>query len=126
MWPFKKKEPEPVLTEPLPCKHKYQDFPWYLSMTYYSDSRRAFIRVYEPYVCIYCKKRINKCLEETEYGNVDYECVEALLNEKRKELGDKVKPQCEIEDMVNDFQLVDREWLKLAAFVRNQNRPNNE
>jgi hypothetical protein len=126
MWLFKKKErlPEPI--EPPPCKHKYQDFPMYLVLSYYSNIQKAIIGVYEPYVCIYCKKRINRCLEETEYGQVDYEAATALLALKQKELGDKVKPQFEVEDMVNDFQLVDREWLKLAALVRNKNQPHNE
>ena len=126
MWPFKKKEQLPELIEPLPCKHKYQDFPWYLSLSYDAVAEKAKIAVYEPYVCIYCKKRIDKFLEVTEYGDVNYKFALELLHKRREELGDKVKPQCDVEDMVNDFQLVDREWLELARIVRNGNKTPNE
>ena len=115
MWPFKRKE-EPKLIEPPPCKHKYQDFPLYVTSEY--DGNRVTITVHEPYICIYCKDRKDISLERTILRGVSRNKADMELDAKIKELGDRCKPLWEVEDMIHDFQLVDREWLELAKFVR--------
>lgn len=117
MWPFKRKE-EPKLIEPPPCKHKYQDFPMYVTTNYSGYNNSVTISVYEPYICIYCKDRKDVELERTVLKSISRQRADMETEAKIKELGDHCKPIWEIEDMIHDFQLVDREWLELAKFVR--------
>ena len=117
MWPFKKKN-EPKLIEPPPCKHKYQDFPMYVTSSYSGYDNRVTISVYEPYICIYCKDRKDVELERIVLTAISREKANMKTESKIKELGDRCKPVWEVEDMIHDFQLVDREWLELAKFVR--------
>lgn len=85
-------------------------------MSYSSYDREATIRIYESY--IYCKDRKDIELERSVYKDVSLTDAAARLKAVEEELGDRCKPIYEIEDMIHDFQLVDREWLELAKFVR--------
>lgn len=98
------------------CNHKWKDFPMYLdwrivpnSNDYYNN-HRLFINVKEPYVCILCKKRkdVNIFTGEGTYAS-------------RKEAMKELCVFCEehpyvekdnvlIEDAIQDFIMVDREY----------------
>ncbi len=62
-WDRKKKKDEQPLMPP-PCRHRWKDFPWYINAEYFSGVDRFEFRVYEPYVCIYCKERQDKLIFE--------------------------------------------------------------
>lgn len=51
-----KNKNENLPSTPPPCKHKWKDFPWYIDSALF-DNTKLHIRIIEPYVCIYCKKR---------------------------------------------------------------------
>ena len=109
MWFFKKKEPK--------CVHKYKDFPWYITgnISNYGDRSAFHIEIREPYVCIKCGNRIDKTLWQ-----VDYQGRTSEINKKYREkvnsiyesYKDKIKPNPEVEDMINDMILVDRGYLE--------------
>ena len=99
------------------CNHKWKDFPWYIVIGEYDTSKypyddlRYTIRVKEPYVCIKCKKRRDELLYSYECDSKDYR--DKKVEELRSQYSDKIKPIVEVEDMVLDEQLVDRDYLKL-------------
>lgn len=67
--------------------------------------------MYEPYVCIHCKERKNIILNEISRMNVTWEdCLEEeeAVEERYK---DYLKPKCVVEDMIHDFQMIDRAYL---------------
>lgn len=117
MWPFKKKEP-PALIKPPPCNHKWKDFPWYTIESYDYSSRVVCFSVYEPYVCIYCKERKDVCLEKHKRFVGSRLNADKYIIKRKEELGSNWKPRAIVEDMINDFQLVDREHLKIAEALR--------
>jgi len=98
--------------KPKECKHKYKDFPWFISLE--RDERsileRYRLKVVEPYVCLLCKKRTDVVLSCV--ANVDMD----NMNDKIKELKDRYKGKIEeraiVEDMVSDCQLVDKSFLE--------------
>ena len=117
---------KPKLIDPPPCKHKWQDFPWIF--TYVYDTRPGgglYITITEPYVCIYCKKRKNVVLLEETYHGIGKKEMLQIIRDKQEEYKDHIKPEAIVEDMINDFQLVDREWLKIAYALRNQRQQND-
>ena len=126
-----KKEPAkqyvPVPPPPKKCNHKFQDFPWYVEGTEKSADAYGFdnwyhLTIKEPYVCIYCGERQDKVLWEiTRYGN-HKEAVQTLedINEKFK---DHIKHRAEIEDMINDMQLVDPQYLQYYHMLQGTKDP---
>lgn len=122
---FKKKkiessEPSYQKTE---CSHKYQDFDWYSEVEYDSRSHIATICIFEPYVCIHCKKRKNVLLKQMEISgtiNHIYDVLEAIVK-KYPHLKDKAI----VEDEINDMQLVDREYLEIYRSLQNPTCPIN-
>ena len=118
LWPFKKKKPLHSVVEPPPCKHKWQDFPWIMRFYYDYGQRKLHIKIIEPYVCIYCKKRKDKVLLEDWYTNTGEKEIDRLMDEYRAKYKDHAEPEAIVEDKINDFQLVDREWLEIANMLR--------
>lgn len=106
------------------CNHKWKDFPWYLAISYYDTERyysspdyRYTLKVVEPYVCIKCKDRRDEVLMT--YESNSREKRDAKVKELQQTYPDKIRPIVEIEDMVKDEQLVDREYLKLLEQFEN-------
>ena len=67
---FKRKEPEPeIIIQELPkeCSHKWRDFPWYMEYDYDTNTGSLKVGIYEPYVCIHCKKRENVTLYQEKW-----------------------------------------------------------
>ena len=71
-------------------------------------------RIYKPYVCIHCKHRKNIVLKEMTRVGVTWR--EALEENSvlAKSHADKIRPKPEVEEEIADFQLIDREYLKIA------------
>lgn len=111
----KKGEEQPVeIYKPKTCQHKWRDFPWFIEYGRRVNgySYKYFVTVYEPYVCIYCKERKNVPLENFESSN--YTSIETEKRRFENEYKDYIKPRAVVEDMINDMQLVDRQWLKIV------------
>ena len=115
MFGFSKKKNKPTV-----CNHKWKDFPWYLHThhrTEYDGEKVYAVEVYEPYICVKCKERRNECLGGFESNS------QKARDEKAKEIKetypDKIKGRLEVEDMVKDEQLVDRDYLNLLAQYEN-------
>lgn len=78
---------------------------------YYTASKSYNMIIYEPYVCIHCKQRKNIILNKVYRTNETWEnCIkeEEAIEERYK---DHIKPRCIVEDMIHDFQLIDRAYL---------------
>lgn len=118
VWPFKKKKPVPAVVEPQPCKHKWQDFPWIMSFYYDYGQQTLKVIINEPYVCIYCKERQDRVLTRDWYTGVDKEEIDRLMDKYREKFKDRVEPKAVVEDKINDYQMVDREWLEIANILR--------
>ena len=113
---FKRRKPE---KQP-ECAHKYRDFPWYTTSTYYFDTQYGELEIIEPYVCIYCGCILNKTLQEFSWSRITYK---EFMDRKEKIIAankDNIKPKYVVMDMIYDQQLVDREWLKFADLVARQ------
>lgn len=126
MWPFNHKgtlEPKPVLPPPKKCDHKWADIRvgddecWYID--YNANDCSLEYTIYEPYVCIHCKKRKDVILEGPRCisfsGN---EGVWEELNSIRKKYP-QIKDRAVVEDAINDLQLVDRSYIDAARYVLN-------
>lgn len=113
----KKKSETTVQFVPPECRHKYRDFDWYIDERWmYDEYRRKIydVRVIEPYVCIHCKKRIDKVLFRDNYLlKAEHD---ALIERLRSEHS-QIKPQEVVEDQIADMQLVDREYLEIAQNI---------
>lgn len=108
------------------CNHKWKDFLWYVELSeydrsthYYETDMRYCLKVKEPYVCVKCKKRRDETLFSEEYRLKKER--EAKIEELKAQYPDRIRPIIEIEDMVKDEQLVDREYLKLISEFKNPN-----
>ena len=110
MWFNKKQRQElqkPVSEE---CQHKWMDFPAYIVFKADNSMQTYEVRIVEPYVCIHCKKRDNITLE-CRQGKTSN--ATGIMDEIVKEFEQYnfVKPKPVVEDMVTDFQKVDRNYL---------------
>lgn len=110
----KKKRPE--IIEPPPCKHKWQDFPWYCEFSW--GGGEFEVKIIEPYVCIYCKKRQNVELLYNHYLGITEAERLKKIREIKEDFKDRLQPKPIVEDMIHDFQLVDRQWLEIAKALR--------
>ena len=121
---FKKRlaeTPEPKPSEPKPCDHKWTEIRvdgeecWYIDF----DIEGKWVRysIVEPYVCIHCKQRKDVVLEGPREilckSNADTWGVIEELGKQYKQIKDRAI----VEDAINDLQLVDREYLRIAAIV---------
>ena len=124
-----KKEPTkqyvPAPSPPKKCEHKFQDFPWYVEGEENDDlySRHWYhLVIKEPYVCIYCGERHDKILWEIKRYGPHKEAIQALdnVNERFK---DHIRHRAEIEDMINDMQLVDPQYLQYYHMLQGTKDP---
>lgn len=114
MFGFRREKPGSAEPVKPPCNHKWKDFDWYL--TYDIIGRSLKYQIYEPYVCIHCKKRKDISLESGTATTSSYKDALETLN-IIKERYPKIKDRAIVEDEINDAQLVDREYLKYASMV---------
>lgn len=109
---------QPMIPErPRECDHKWKDFSWYDSTTYYEDNKVIRVDIYEPYVCCKCGKRDNRLLERVDIYAENYQEACAKVESFLEKYKDCMKPRAFLEDEINDFQLVDREYLKFRDIV---------
>lgn len=105
------------------CNHKYQDFPPFFLYNW-SDNEYS-VKIVESYVCPYCKKRIDKILEERKGTSSHAEMDgQEIINNLRKN-HPEIKEKFEVEDMINDFILVDREYMHWFHMLHGTQDPSN-
>lgn len=119
--------PAPVPTSPKKCEHKFQDFPWYVEGEESGNDAYGFspwyhLAIKEPYVCIYCGERHDKILWEIKRYGSHKEVIQAL-DEINKEFKDRIRHRAEIEDMINDMQLVDPQYLQYYHMLQGTKDP---
>lgn len=100
-----------IITKEKECKHKFQDFPWYIdydmrTMRYQSDNILDY-ELKESYVCIYCGFRKDETLEHKTIRGMSKDEMYRILQEIEEKYSDRIKPKPIVEDMINDLQLVD-------------------
>ena len=108
------------------CNHKFQDFPWYVEGEE-GDNGYTFAPWYhliikEPYVCIYCGERRDKVLWEIKRYGSHTEAVKAL-DDVCEKFKDRIRHRAEIEDMINDMQLVDPQYLQYYHMLQGTKDP---
>lgn len=113
---FKKKKQPIVSSQEYKCKHLWKDFGFFYKSDYWPGDRYGEIKVYEPYVCIFCKERKNILLATLEYNHTSLEAM--TVNEEEVSKKYNIKDRVLLEDEINDFQLVNREALELAVKLK--------
>jgi len=120
---------KPVQEPPRPisivkaCEHKWKDFDWYLPTNIEKISQYKYVLRYsmvEPYVCIHCHERKNITLESSSItfaGQDAYRDLNKFI-ESLTQRYPKIKDRAVVEDAVNDEQLVDREYIRIAEWLR--------
>lgn len=116
-WDKKKKQEQDKKVTPPECHHHWKDFPWYIKSEYSQNGYFSF-HVYEPYVCIYCKKRQDKLLYEFDTFFPDVKKAHKFVNEFEEEHKDRLQDQVITEDEIADMQLVDREYLEIYEALK--------
>lgn len=108
----------PVRQEPStppPCEHKWRDCEfWY--MEFRADDSMFDYKIFEPYVCIYCKKRDDKLLQK----GVELISPKRSADDIIREFYDRfpaLRPRAVVEDAVNDMIMVDREHLRMVDIL---------
>lgn len=107
MWFKKEKAPQKESSLP-PCRHKYKDFDWYLEANYYNETDTYEVSIYEPYVCILCKYRMNKLLHRI--NGRGYRSFKSTIDMMHR-LYPNLRPRAYVEDEIIDMQLVDQYYL---------------
>lgn len=107
-----------------PCNHKWKDFPWYIDAVLYGGSE-LHVKIVEPYVCIYCKKRKDVILKEQTHLNYTVSKAYDFILSLEEKYKDFIKDEAVVNDMINDMILVDREYLRLYEEVVNNKRKEN-
>lgn len=118
----KKKKTAPVA--PTPCRHKWMDFPWYYEAKYMKDTKFFRAKIIEPYVCIHCKERKNIVLKEIS-SYISLKDANDVIESWQKTYKDKIQDKAIVEDMINDMQLVDREYLAIAHSLQHPDSTNS-
>ena len=113
-WFNRKSKVEEVKPQKPVCNHKYKDFPWYYEARYNTSTRELTFKVWEPFVCIHCKERINRLLYERNSHYKTYEEADNYVTQFREKYADRMEEEVIVEDMIADMQLVDREYLLIA------------
>lgn len=120
-WLFRKKEDKAVFEKPkveVPeCNHVWKDFPWYVAANYYVNTHRQACELYEPYVCAKCKKRKDVLLDSRSWMPVSPEEGSMLCCGFKETYKDHIAERGVIEDLINDYQLVDRTELEILEFL---------
>lgn len=123
MWPFRNYgiEPKPEIPPIKNCDHKWTDIRdndgnelWYID--YGIENGTLKYKIVEPYICIHCKDRRDITLEEDTwiFHNFD-QCIEKV--EELYKQYPQIKARAVVEDAVNDFRLIDRDYLSIATTV---------
>lgn len=113
-WFNRKSKVEEVKPQKPVCNHKYKDFPWYYEARYNTSTRNLVFKVWEPFVCIHCKERINRLLYERNSHYKSYEEADEYVTQFKAKYADRMEDEVVVEDMIADMQLVDREYLLIA------------
>lgn len=113
-WFNRKSKVEEVKRQKPVCNHKYKDFPWFYEARYNTSTRELTFKVWEPFVCIHCKERINKLLYERNSHYKTYEEADNYVTQFREKYADRMEEEVVVEDMIADMQLVDRDYLLIA------------
>lgn len=113
-WFNRKSKVEEVKPQKPVCNHKYKDFPWFYEARYNTSTRELDFKVWEPFVCIHCKERINKLLYERNSHYKTYEEADDYVTQFREKYADRMEEEVVVEDMIADMQLVDRDYLLIA------------
>ena len=113
-WFNRKSKVEEVKPQKPVCNHKYKDFPWFYEARYNTSTRELTFKVWEPFVCIHCKERINRLLYERNSHYKTYEEADDYVTQFREKYADRMEDEVVIEDMIADMQLVDRDYLLIA------------
>lgn len=112
---FRKKNETIKEVVPPECDHKWKDFKWYIRVDRPLDSYT--LKILEPYVCIHCKKRKDIVLFQEQIRG--REQVDKRVEELVSFYKDYLQDIAILEDEINDFQLVDRDYLKIAENLYN-------
>lgn len=118
-WNNKKKTksiPIPVTKE---CTHAWKDFPWYATVIYSPSTYSGEIHIKEPYICIYCGQRKDVTLQSIYKTNVGYNKFSQMVDAVYEKYAEQLKSTAVVEDMINDFQLVDRKTLYFYEMLHN-------
>lgn len=113
-WFNRKSKVEEVKPQKPVCNHKYKDFPWFYEARYNTSTRELTFKVWEPFVCIHCKERINRLLYERNSHYKSYEEADNYVTQFREKYADRMEEEVVVEDMIADMQLVDRDYLLIA------------
>lgn len=105
----------------LECSHTWKDFPWYMKAIYNPDRYVQSIDIYEPYICVHCKKRNDVQLFHIDRYVGNREKGERLIANIAKAYEEHLEDAAIVEDMINDFIYVDREKLEIIEKLRNGN-----
>lgn len=101
--------------KPPPCAHKWRDCEyWY--MEYEWNASVFKYKIFEPYVCIYCKRRDDKALESGTEPITSSRSADDII----QWLYDRfpaIRPRAVVEDAVNDMIMVDREHLRMVDIL---------
>lgn len=121
-FPFSSKnKDDSVAVNPPPqihkCDHKYKDFPWYYRALYDVSSCEGDMKVFEPYVCVKCKQRIDEELFHIHQHTSQIKFKE-YIDKFVEEYSDKLLPEVEVNDMIADYRLVDRDYLRILDAIR--------
>ena len=104
---------------PPPCPHTWKDFPWYINFVYNTYTSELKVCIYEPYVCVHCKKREDICLDTYVRTNIpSVEKAREEVSKIEKNLEGHTKPRVLVEDMINDYIYVDREKLGIIEKIK--------
>ena len=124
---FNRKQEQLPVTPTQECEHKMQDFPWYIesNMTtgIYQSENKLVYQIIEPYVCIYCGARKDVVLEKREIIGYSKSEMRKMLDYVQEVYSDRIKPKPIIEDMINDFKLVDVEHLRWYHYLNGTKDP---
>lgn len=119
MWFNKKQETKQQETSGT-CQHQWVDFPAFVVFSANNGSREYDVRIVEPYVCVHCKKRDDVLLERrTGTNSINaVAAAEEIIKEFNKY--SFIKPKPVVEDMVTDFQKVDRDYLAWYDYLHGE------
>lgn len=129
-FPFRKKEDaskfENAPRPPIECSHLWKDFPWYAEGEYNDDTGNLYLQITEPYVCVRCKKRKDVKLYDWHGYFKTKEEADKKFRRIQEQYTDYLKDRPIIEDMINDYQLVDREALAIFDYIRGSRTANSK
>ena len=117
-----KKKTEPVVPA-RKCPHKWKDFDWYLETNIQNNPYGKYeysIRIYEPYVCLLCKERQNKQLENISGSTYEKKTFFKQVQAIKEQYAEHLRDRAVIEDQIQDTLMnIDRIYLEIWEKVKN-------